>query len=124
MLLAREQPPPLLVHLDDLRDAVLVSEKAQEVDEQLIRARKEILERLALRVRVDLRVMQKATQLVRRFHGRDELLELFPHLVQALPLLGRLEKRLCIDTVGNRHQFSETSLATSSSSIVSSIRRR
>src|SRR5919204_4862901 len=94
---AGEQARPLLVHLLELADPVLVHEQAQEVEEELVGISEEILERGLLRARLELRVLEEAAQLVGLLHRRREVVEVLADSVEASVLVRRREQGLGVD---------------------------
>ncbi len=105
-LLAREQPSEFLVHLLDLRDPPLLGEEMDEVQEDLVPAGEEVVERGELRLRLHLGIAEKAAQLLRFRKRRGERVELLAHTWENVLLLGCLEESLGIDAVGNSQLFS------------------
>jgi hypothetical protein len=98
-----EQARPLLVDLLDFADAVLLHEQADEVEEELLGALEQLLERGSLRPDLDLWVSEEAAQVVRVPHSRGELVELLADLIEALVLQRSLEQRFRVDALGDGH---------------------
>src|SRR5712692_1292732 len=88
-----DEPLELLVDLAQLPGAVLFHREEHEVADELVRSAEYVLERLRLRGRVDLRVLEQRVQLGDVLDRGDEVAELLADLREALLLLRGLEER-------------------------------
>src|SRR3954453_13029245 len=109
--------------LRDLRGASLLGDESQEVDDELVRALRDVREYVRLHPRVDLGVLEKGSQ-VRCVHDRvTQLLHLCVHDRQLAAVFGGLEERLRVDAVRRAYDRLPSSSEKSISASASSIRR-
>ena len=85
----------------ELPGPVLVDQDQQEVAQQLVASREQVLERGPLRARVELRVAEKPAQLGDGRLGRGQLLELLADGLEPACPDGGLEEGARVDAIGD-----------------------
>jgi hypothetical protein len=85
----------------ELPGPVLVDQDQQEVAQQLVASREQVLERGPLRARVELRVSQEPAQLGDLGLGGGKLLELLADRLEPAVRDGGLEQGARVDAVGD-----------------------
>src|SRR3954452_1747188 len=93
----------LAVDLAQLPGAVLLDGQQEEVAHELIGAAEDVVERLRLRPRIELRVAQHRVELRHLVDRSDEVAELLAHLGQAPMVLRGLEESARVRAVRYRH---------------------
>src|SRR3954451_2140724 len=119
----RDERVELVRDLGDLRGASLLGDEAEEVDDELVGALRDVREHVRLQPGVDLRVLEQGLQ-VRRVRERvAQLLQLCVHGVEPAGVLAGFEQRLRVDAVRRAYDRLPSSWEKSISASASSIRR-
>jgi hypothetical protein len=91
------------VDLAQLSAAVLLHGQQQEVAHERVRAAEHVVERLRLRARIELRVLEQRVELRHVVDRRDEVAQLLAHLGEPALFLRGLDERAGVHAVRNGH---------------------
>ena len=104
----RHQPLELALDLAELPAAVLLDDEQEEVADELVGAAEDVLERLRLRARIDLRVAQQRVELGHVVDRGREVAELLADGREPPRLLRGFEERARVRAVGDAQRASRS----------------